>query len=56
METMGLMGFIFGLSGLSFGLMAWQQIAGLKKEFEDLKKDLVGDSGVLKKQAGPEDK
>ena len=52
METMG---FIFGMPGISFAIIAWGQIASLKKEFYDLKKKLE-DSGVLKKQTAPEDK
>ena len=46
METMG---FIFGLSGMSFAIIAWGLTASLRKEFEDLKKNLE-DSGVLTKQ------
>ena len=52
METIG---FVFGLSGLSFALIAWERIAKLRKEFEDLKKN-IEDSGVLKDQTKPEDK
>ena len=52
METLG---FIFGMSGMSFAIIAWSQIAGFKKEFEDLKQNLR-DSGVLKDQAEPDDK
>lgn len=44
---MEMMGFIFGLAGLSFALMAKEQISKLKKEFETLKKSLEG-SGVIK--------
>ena len=46
METIG---FVFGLSGLAFALMAWEKIGRLNKEFEELKKNL-SDSGVLKQQ------
>ena len=49
------MGFIFGLAGMSFGIMAWEKIAALKKEFEKLKKDLA-ESGVIKTQPGTGDK
>ena len=42
MEVFGLLGFIFGLSGMTFAIIAWGQIASLKKEFEDLKKSLRG--------------
>jgi hypothetical protein len=52
METMG---FIFGMSGISFAIIAWSLTASLRKEFEELKKNLE-DSGVLTKQAEPEDK
>ena len=48
------MGFIFGMSGIPFAIIAWGQIAVLRKEFEDLKKNLK-DSGVLKEQTKPED-
>ena len=48
METMG---YIFGLAGLSFALMAWEKIAALRKEFESLKQQLE-QSGVLKKEKG----
>lgn len=43
METMG---YIFGMAGLSFAIMAWGQIASLKKEFDELKKNLE-EKGVL---------
>ena len=48
-------GFVFGLSGLSFALIAWEKIAKLRKEFEDLKKN-IEDSGVLKDRTKPGDK
>ena len=50
MEVFGILGFTFGLSGITFAMFAWAQIASLKKEFEDLKKSLEG-SGVLKEPA-----
>ena len=37
----------FGIVGMTFGIIAWGLIAKLRKEFEDLKKNLE-DSGVLK--------
>ncbi|MCB0282598.1 MAG: hypothetical protein H6627_14085 [Calditrichae bacterium] len=40
MEAMGLLGFIFGMSAMSFAIIAWTQIAALRKEFEELKKNL----------------
>ena len=46
METIG---FVFGLSGLSFALIAWERIAKLRKEFEDMKKNLEA-SDVLKEE------
>ena len=47
METVG---FIFGMSGMSFAIIAWGLIGSLRKEFDDLKKNLE-DSGVLKDQS-----
>ena len=38
---------VFGIVGMTFGIIAWGLIAKLRKEFEDLKKQLE-DSGVLK--------
>ena len=46
METMG---FIFGIFGMSFVIIDIGKIASLKKDFEDLKKNLE-DSGVLKEE------
>ena len=43
METMG---YIFGMAGLSFAIMAWGQVSTLKKELDELKKKLV-EKGVL---------
>ena len=37
MEAMGIIGFIFGLAGLSYATTAKNDIAKLKIEFEDLK-------------------
>lgn len=51
METMG---FIFGLSGMSLAIIAWGLTASLRKEFEELKRNLES-SGVLTKQAERED-
>ena len=36
-----------GVIGMSFAIIAWSLIGNLRKEFEDLKKNLE-DSGVLK--------
>ena len=46
METLG---FVFGMTGMSFGIIAWGLVANLRKEFEDLKKSLQ-DNGVVKDQ------
>lgn len=40
MEAMGVLGFIFGLAGLSFALTAKTDIAKLKQEFEEFKTSL----------------
>jgi hypothetical protein len=40
------MGYIFGISGLSFAIIAWGQIAALRKEFEELKQKLEA-KGVI---------
>ena len=40
------MAFIFGMSGVSFAMIAWGQIAVLRKEFDQLQKKLE-DSGVI---------
>ncbi len=44
----------FGIIGMTFGIIAWGLVAKLRKEFEDLKKNLEN-SGVLKKQAESKD-
>ena len=54
MEAMGIMGFIFGMAGLSLAMTARHELTSLKKAFDDLKKNL-GDAGILKDPAGPED-
>ena len=41
------LGYIFGMAGLSFALIAWERISGLRKEFDKLKNDLA-DSGIIK--------
>jgi hypothetical protein len=51
METMG---FIFGMAGISLAIMAWGQIATLRKEFEYLKRNLEN-AGVLKRRTESED-
>ncbi len=42
----------FGIMGMTFGLVSWGLIASLRKEFEELKKNLE-DSGVLDKSTEP---
>ena len=37
MEKIGLLGFIFGMAGLSWGIMAFGQINVMKKDIETLK-------------------
>lgn len=55
MEVFGIMGFTLGSAAMTFAIIAWGQIASLKKEVEDLKKSLE-DSGVLREQAESEDR
>ena len=40
MESMGIIGFIFGLAGLSYAMTAKKDVAKLKQEFEDFKTSL----------------
>ncbi len=49
METFGILGMSLGACGMTFAIIAWGHIDKLRKEFEDLKKNLE-DSGVLKDQ------
>ena len=42
MESMGIIGFIFGLAGLSYAMTAKKDVAKLKQEFEDFKTSLEG--------------
>ena len=47
MESFGLLGFIFGMAGLSWGIMAFGQINVMKKDIETLKETVLklgGDS------------
>ena len=46
---------VFGIIGMTFAIIAWGLIANLRKEFEELKKNLK-DSGVLQEQTEPEAK
>ena len=54
MDAFGILGFVFGSTGMTFAIIAWNQIASLNKDLEDLKKSLE-DTGVLKEQLGSED-
>ena len=49
------LGYIFGLAGLAFAIIAWGKIEGLKKDFEELKKQLE-ELGVIKVYMGIENK
>ncbi len=55
METIG---FIFGMTGMSFAIIAWGLVGSLRKEFEDLKKNLAarGESpaGRVASAVGPD--
>jgi len=56
MQAMGIMGFIFGMAGLALATTIQSQLASLRKEFEDLKKNLESSSGILKEKTESEDK
>ena len=49
MDTFGILGFVLGSTGMTFGIIAWSHIASLSKDLQDLKKDLV-DSGLLREK------
>ena len=53
MEVFGIIGMTFGMAGMGLGVIAWGLVGSLRKEFEDLKKNLE-DSGVLKEQTESE--
>ena len=53
MEAFGILGFTLGSTGMTFAIIAWGQIASLKKEVEALKQSLE-DAGVFKERE-PED-
>ena len=40
MEALGVLGFIFGSGAMFFGIVDWSKISALRKEFEDLKKNI----------------
>ena len=50
MEVLGIIGMSLGCSGLTFGIMAFGQVACVRKELKELEKKLK-DSGVLKEEA-----
>lgn len=50
---MEIIGFVFGLAGLSFALMVKEETGKLRKEFESMKKNLE-DSGVIKEIIEPD--
>jgi hypothetical protein len=49
METMGILGFIFGMSALSFTIMMKQRVEDLEKALDDLRQNLKS-SGVIQIQ------
>ena len=53
MDTFGILGMTvgmtFGITGLSFGIIAWSQVACLKNELDELKSDL-STSGLIERQ------
>ena len=49
---MDVLGFVFGMSAMSFAIIGWSQIASLRKELDDLKKKLA-DSGILEEPGEP---
>lgn len=40
-------GFVFGVSGLAFALIAMEKLSSLRKDFDKMKNDLA-DSGIIK--------
>ena len=40
MDTFGILGFVIGLVAFVFAILAWNQVAGLKKEVENLRAEL----------------
>jgi len=49
MDTFGILGFVLGSTGMTFGIISWSYVASLSKDFEELKKSLE-DTGVLKER------
>lgn len=48
MEVFGLMGFTIGGGAMAFAIIAWGQIASLRKEFEELRNSLE-ESGAYRR-------
>lgn len=48
-------GFIFGVAGLAFALMAMEKLSSLRKDFDKMKNDLV-DSGIINMNTQSSDK
>ncbi len=46
---------VFGIIGMTFGIIAWGMVEKQRKELDGLKKSLR-DSGVLKEETEPKDK
>ncbi len=51
METMGILGFIFGMSALSFALIIKEQVAKIEENLKKLTMQLI-ESGVIKIDTG----
>lgn len=51
MEAMSIIGFVFGLAGLSYATTAKRDLAKLKQEFEDLKISLEASNQLDKKDS-----
>lgn len=52
MEAFGLIGFVLGSSGMTFAIIAWGQIAALRKDVDDLKQRLA-EGGILEEPPEP---
>ena len=49
MESMGILGFVFGMSALSFSVMMKQRVDDLEKSLDELRQNL-NSSGVIQLQ------
>jgi len=49
MESMGIIGFIFGLAGLSFAITAKNELAKLKEDFESFREELKNSGASVSK-------